>query len=452
MSESYKNFIYNKFTFTDSEKNKLKISNHKNILLNHNAITPCDGTLDLFQIILDNNSYLNFKNKFCDFSKQIYKVIFYDFYISSTMQPQSRIFVLTKDFKLFEFIKSTNTFTDLQISFTNNPKIITYDNILYFFNNDDTLIYIEEEGDAVTLLNSCNIKSFTTYKNMIYFTDSKYPYTLFFTFDYGLKSLSNKYNFYGSINFRPEDGIILKVVYFKNKLYVIQQFKISACSSITDNLYFYQSSAINGLIIDNTITLINDNIIFMTTSGLFVFDGNDINQIFDDETKNINLNSNLKALSYNNSYFLKCAPYDNTQNILIKFDLNNNSTCNFTDFDIDDIYLIKNKDNYHFCLTCNNGNFILNKKSKSKAIKYFEVLNLDFDLSKTKQINSLKIVGHGDFNIIISSDMQNKKFYISLNRNYQNINIKGNIFSLKFESNNNFEINSIIFNINEIGE
>lgn len=377
--------------------------------------------------------------------------------MSSTFEPSRRLFVITNDLKLYEFIQSTNTFAYLNIEFDEFPLVIIENNTLFFHKNDNTSILIEMNSIPVTVLNTCAVSSYEIYRNKLYFINKKLPYTLFSTISQDLYSLSNNYDFYNTHKFNSDYGKLLKILFFKNKLYVFQQYKILYCSALVSNYtYFNESVALNNKIIDNTIFHINDNIIFLTNAGLFRYDGNDLVKIFEDTTDKIVISDNIKAVAYENEYYIKCALKDNpSKNILIKFNIENEQIEIFSDYSINDIYELRLDDKYLLCINTNdsgNSNILVDKNEIPKSLKKLSFFKTNFDISSLKQIQNFKILGEGEFLIDIKSDIQSYEFKANANFLINNLNIKGNVFELSILTKDNFRIDSIILNILVIGE
>ena len=457
MSNLCKNFIFNNFTFTEPQNNKLKIANHSNIALKRNYITSCFGTSDLFENLFDESTYQILKEKYSDFFNSIIRIINYNYYLSSTYESHNRLFVLTNDLKLYEFIPSTNSFDYLNIQFDKFPIIIIENNTLFLHKTDNTSVLIEMNGIPVTVLNSCPVLSYEIYRSRLLFVNKNLPYTVFLTFSPVLYTLSSNINYYGKFNFNSEYGRILKLIYYKNKLYVFQQYKISCCSALlNDSIYFNEAASLNNKIIEGTIFHINDNIVFLTNSGLFCYDGNDLTKMFEDTTDKIILSDNVKAVVYENEYYLVCALKENpNKNVLIKFNIENEQTEIFSDYSINDIYDLKLDNKYLLCVNASdttNPNIIIDKNKTSNKPKLIAFEKTNFNISNFKQLQDIKILGEGEFFVEIKSDVQKYKFKTVANVSVCNLNIKGNVFEFSIYSTNNFRIDSLIINILEIGE
>ena len=84
---------------------------------------------------------------------------------------------------------------------------------------------------------------------------------------------------YNSIQLNQDDGYILKIVNYKNNIYIVQQYGISKLVISNGEYQIISNCSIKSSIFDNTIELIDDYVVFLTSSGLYIFDGNDLKQI-----------------------------------------------------------------------------------------------------------------------------------------------------------------------------
>lgn len=433
----------------------MQISKHQNIKLCNNKIIPSFGTRDIFEIILTEEQYNNLKTTHSEFFEKINKVIYYEFYDDAQRKYNHRILFLTKDLKFYEYLVDSNKIYSFDISFPRPPRIFYSKNILYLYQTINSVVFVDKFSEPLILINSCDVITYMFYNNSIYFVDNSVPYTVFHIMHRELNNLSNILRAYYPLSLNAEDGKILKIIFFRNKIYAFQQYKISYCSSPKLDANFYETASISSRIIPNTIHQVNDNIVFMTTAGMFSFDGIDITQIFDNETKKIDLyDTNLYAVTYNENYYLKCKLIGNSKQILFKFDIRSAHAEIFSDINIKDIYTIKANDHYLLCLRDNDSQQILtiDNKLQSKTEKLFRTEKTNFGISELKQIEDFKILGNGNFVLKIISDYGEFSFKIQANKTLQNINIKGNTFQFEIISNEDFCVESIIINLNQVGK
>ena len=243
-------------------------------------------------------------------------------------------------------------------------------------------------------------------------------------------------------------GEIIDIVVYKNYIYIVQQYGI-AKFSIVSNIYRLQySCAINSKIIKNTIQTIDDYLIFLTTSGLYIFDGNDTKEMFHEFTTLIKCDE-FKSLSYNNNYYLltKMLIDDILETVILEFNIEKEN-CNIYNIgQVNDIYLLKTINNYSLlALTSNNNKYKILRLAKNKLIDKHKIIRFNkFIINdyEKKTIKKFKISGIGNYNITLTSDLD--EYYLSINgsKSFENLGFTGHVFELTIESDESFMINSI---------
>ena len=236
-----------------------------------------------------------------------------------------------------------------------------------------------------------------------------------------------------------------------------KEFSITKISFSNDEFKISQTCSIQSKIIKNTICLIDDLIVFYTTAGLFIFDGNDIKQIFNNVTKNIT-SYIKKAVVFNNKYYLNCGYFINdiSTNLILEFDLENDTCFMYDIGEIVDIYVTKGLLSYSLNATITDGTaynvFTLDSKTITSFNKYIKFNKVVFDDKAIKVLTDLKIQSVGDFKLTISTDLNVNTFYLKDIMYLKNLGIKGQYFEFEIESKNSFLIESISLKITELEE
>ena len=307
---------------------------------------------------------------------------------------------------------------------------------------------INKDNYPIVLSDVLNITSINNIDKYTIFTCFENKFSVFYTEKTELLNLEQNLSNYNEIKLSPEDGEIERVFIYKNNIYAVQKYAISKIIIQNNGVSISNLCSIKSSIIFNSIELIDDYIVFLTTSGLFIFDGNDIKQIFKKETINL-IKSNVKSVSYNNKYYLMCNYFINhiKESMILEFDIEDN-TCTFYKIEsLLDITLLKTFSTYKLIAITNNNNinrvkFLdLNKITTYK--KYVRFNKLTFDDKPVKVLNELKIISIGKFLVTISSEIQSSTFEINGISYIKNIGIKGQTFEIEIQSDDSFKIESI---------
>ena len=442
-------------------KNNLSIKEFVNISLEGNTIKPTNRFDDLFKDILGDNIYQIFINKYGDLIGNFIYLTSFDYYDLEISDYKSVYFLIDNELNLYKFQFNSNdillentsiTFNKMPIIFTNNGKI-------YFYSKNDIFLYFEKNDLIILITDSANLVSFCNYQDKLFFTPDNDINSVYYNDRIDIENIGNDLSFYNKFKVNSTYGKILKIINFKNNLYIIQQYAVSRVWIVSGNYYIYCNCSINAKIIASTIGEFNDYLVFYTTAGLYLFDGNEIKKIFSNITKKINPNyDNINAVVFNNKYYLLSPMLVSNcyKNALIEFDIFNlKSSINIIG-NVKNIYTIQTIIDYNLVAVCENENiFSLLKLSHTflnENSKYVKFNKITFDDNISKNITRIKTISTGDFYLKISSETTQKIIKVTGDLNISAIGISGFSFDIEIYSDSFFEIKSILFSIQTISE
>lgn len=453
MKQSSNNYLFNKFNVDyqpeSVSKSTLTIKDIYNLKTDNNVIEPICKFSNIFELFFTNPTIIAIKNKFRSVMSNILKVYLYEYFDETSSELIKRIFIIDKQFKFYEIDGENQTLIDYDLQFDKMPLDFNINNKLYFCSSNNLNFVISEDNNPIVLTDIVNLKSIINFNNYTLFNCSENKFSFYYTESTELANLESNLNNYNQISLPQENGELEKILIYKNNIYAIQKYAILKII-IDENGYKIQNScSIKSAIDADTIELIDDYIIFLSSNGLYLFDGNDIKQIFKNYTINL-IHSNNKSVAFNNKYYLKTNYYidDIKESVILEFDIENNY-CTFHKIgELIDIYCFQNISIYKFIAICeadndNTSALYLNDTIISQVQKHIEFNKLTFDDTPIKVLNELKILSYGTFYVTISSEIQSSIFKIEGVSYIKNIGIKGQAFSIKIESNSNFIIQSI---------
>ena len=143
MSVDKKVFI-NTFDFSNksnSSTTTLSIAESSNVTYKNNLLKPLNGFEPFFEKYFDNINTSTFKN----FLSTLIYVIPYEFYPYFSKNKECRLFVIDKNFKLYEYSSLENQFHYHSIQFSKFPNIFQIEECLYFSSIDDISVVIEKQ-------------------------------------------------------------------------------------------------------------------------------------------------------------------------------------------------------------------------------------------------------------------------------------------------------------------
>jgi len=458
MREVVKNYNFCEFDFKFEEdcvsRNKLTIKECVNVSLNANTFMPSFDYNDLFISMLGKENYELFSSKYFDIINSFIYITCFDYFDDQLLEYNNFYLLLDNEYNLYKLtIYDTDiNLIKMDIKFNKMPFIFANNGKIYFYSKKDNFIYFEDNNTVISVSNFIDLESYCNYQNLSFFVSANDIYKIYYSEKIDIENINEDLSFYNYISVDKKYGKILDVVMLKNNLYVIQQFAISRIWFVSDEIYLYSNCSINAKILKSTICRLNDYLIFYSTAGLFLFDGNQVNQIFSEITNKISF-GDKKATVFNNKYFLSTQMniINDNKNVIIEFDLNKNC---FTihQFDkITDLYTIQSNNHYNLvALNFSNNEYKLltydmqNLNNKHKYIKFNKIT---FDDNLLKSIMNLKIISEGNYFIKISSEISQKLITVNGNLNIANLGISGYAFDIEIYSENYFKLKSMIFSI-----
>lgn len=424
----------------------MQIDYFENVNLNNgiisSEITQGDILLNFLsesklELITENNNEII--NKFI-------QIIPYEYFDNTNKITKLRLLAIDNEFNLYELNTTNYAFTQNH-KFNKFPNIIESKSVLYFFDENNCVIF--EENNLMQIENLPKILSFTEFENQLFFITSESPYNIYQCEETELKNLSNNLEQYQSYSLNFEDGYALNVSVINNKLFVLSQYAIHKLD--LENCKLLKQNEPKISIYPNTIERLDDEVIFYSSNGLYSFDGNDTEKL---SSNYLNLEKSAKSLCFNQNYYIKSSIYDN---FLYKFDFESkifsplkfDKIVNFGVIKTSKIYnlfVCNLKDNIYKNITlCNNSSNFYNEQ----FVKFKPTL---FGSTKLKQVENIHIKCEGEFTLKIKSNITEKSASISNSTSLNNLLIFGNIFDIEITSTSFFKIKSILIEYFEVGE
>lgn len=298
--------------------------------------------------------------------------------------------------------------------------------------------------------------------------------SVYYSDDLNVESLerSSKSNRY--INLHDDYGCCNKVVSFDGYLYVFKDYnicKITTNYSDKNAFTINPISVSNGRIYEKTICICGDRIYYLSSDGLYSFDG--------DKSKRVDLslnrlmegidNSSAVAGYSNGYYYLSCRinyedgeyiddeDYYYNNNILIRYNIDSGKFNILRGRDVIGIYVINDIIESRVCVlvkepTAAREMGIVDMSGqyyKECTTKVWSTSILDFDNpGKSKLLKELSLYTKSNIQIVIKTESESRTFEVIGSESIQSIqvNMKGKTFQCQFvSSTNNNYISSVNF-------
>lgn len=462
MKSSINNYFFsnfeNKISPRSTTKNSLSIRNIYNLTTENNVIEPLYNFSNLLKYLVGAESYSVLFTSYYEIINNCQDIIIYEFFNDESGFVATRIFLIDKNYKLYEIDVNQLKIIDFELSFLQKPKILKIENKLYLYNYNDLFLMISDNSYPLIVSNPPNISSYVNYHGLSLFSVIEQKFSIFVATVSNFIDIESNLSPYSCINLCPELGEVKKIIIYKDNLYVIQQFGISKITVSNNNFKLQSYCSIQSEIYEKTIALIDDFVIFYTTSGLYIFDGNDIKQIFKNVVKNF-ASAEFIGITFNNKYYIKTRYYINdiAEHVIIEFDVENDCCNIFKIGETTSLDIIQTLNHYYLVTTVkdNNSNYkilYLDKSLINQNEKYIQFNKLSFDDNIFKVVNEIKIQAIGSYKVIISSDIQSSYFELEGDAYVRNIGLKGQIFEMEIKSDRGFLIESILLRTSQIQE
>lgn len=380
------------------------------------------------------------------------------------------IIFCSADYKIFYYNPKANNPQVIRltnINLTSKPKFDCYikdgKNLLLITSATDDMWIWDGVNEPYDVLDAPKISSATVGLNRLFVTCNDKPYSVLYSDDLDPSNWSMSSGEAGEIVFSDDMGRVLNVFALQNYIFVIRErgiIKIYGNGNTSFNISRVYTST--GNIYKNSVCMCGDKVMYLTTDGLYSFDGLNAKKIYsglDCLFKNI---KSSVAVSQDNKIYLCTNLYNECDynNCLVVLDLSDvNATSvitggNFTSLcklELDYLrgvcLLSNNEENANMpLLICKNGGFLV----ENQEFEYTaENINLS-PVDSFKTLSSIELQTVYPVNITISANNYTKNIWAKGKESFQKflLNIPCKTFSVKFAGAGKVHISNIKINYN----
>ena len=342
-------------------------------------------------------------------------------------------------------------FTKIESSFfSSSPNFLNYrlnsEDVLIVTSPTDEMLIWNGVEDAYRVAEAPKIASMTIHYERLFATSTGESNQIWFSKELDPINWDINLESAGFIEMNDERGALLNVMSFLDYVYVFREFGITRISAYADQTQFFVSHLFtsSGRICKNTVTLCGDHVIFLTSSGLYAFDGLQTYRILDEIASAITDIDNARSVFYNGKYYLACKfDFSDGQKVLcensahicnavIEYDTIKKSYILYRGIDINSFLVLKigSKELLTFTSQGEQSGFL---SVFSQGGQYY---NSDFikvwqspytDLGRGDYIKTLKaiyLVSHTTCEIIINADGKEQKIQVQGSRAVTRIPLK----------------------------
>lgn len=377
------------------------------------------------------------------------KLYFYKNYHDLTNTKDDRVIVLGSDNYLYSLtLFTTAKFKKIDgFTFSDIPTAINYN-----YNNEDVLI-ISSTKDGLFILKDLTLKkvndaplitSMCIHSERLFVTTKGEGTTLWFSDDFNVENWVVSLDEAGYIELPDERGKMLKVISFLDYVYVFREYGISRIIAYGRQEDFSVDNLFNnvGKIYADTVTECGKYIIFLSSTGIYRFNGIDFVKIlplYDEYLLGVD-NVGAKGVFYNNKFYisLKMKLDGKTiEKVILVYDTENKSSYVVRGLKIDDLEVIKN--NSYYILALSNGILCkLNNSGKrfNKTLnKSWKTFKNDFNLmTSNKVLKKVMVETNEPITLNITCDDKTFSYNLDAYNSSSKTLIKGKDFSFEIVS------------------
>ncbi len=342
-------------------------------------------------------------------------------------------------------------FVQTEMCLTSTPTAVTYNN------NGENVMLISSQSDPLCVFDGQGFKyvedapkfnSMCIHNERVFATEDKKSTSLWFSDDF------NPLNWYisideaGFIDFPDERGALLKVISFLDYVYIFREYGITSLSAYGNQEDFSVSNLHLkvGKIYGESVTDCGNFVYFLSSSGIFRFNGVDAVKVldcYDNFLKDVD-NTDASGLFYNDKYWLnlKMKLDGKEENVVLVYNLLNGTSYIMKDCKILSLCLF-NGDKKELIAIYNNGKKIAKviegygKLFDNPLKKVWQGIESDFLLPCKKTLYKISLNLEENAEILIKCD--GKKYYYKVDaiNNCIYPKLQGKNFSVSIISYNN---------------
>lgn len=268
----------------------------------------------------------------------IEKVFYFYKFNSETNSHEDKIIFASEDFKIYyiNLYSETKQLCILPtVQFTSSPEALRYrlngEDVIIFTSETDNMVVWDGTNTPYEVLDTPHISSMAVHFERLFATVDGEKNSVWFSDELDPTEWSISLDEAGFIELVDERGALQKVVSFNDYVYIFREYGISRLTAYGDQTQFSCSNLYvsSGKINPKSVCVCGDKILFLSSDGLYKFDGVDTVKILENISPGFEGQDNQNAVScfFESSYFLACNFNESTNkktlNTILEIDTEN---------------------------------------------------------------------------------------------------------------------------------
>lgn len=312
-------------------------SSIENFSFDTGALTGGIGFDNIFSHISKPNEAQNLSTDLKNIG-DIERIFYFYKYNSTLCQKEDKLVFVSASHQIYyvDLQKTNKQLSTLRnIKFTSTPDAIRYrlngEDVLIFTSETDNMKVWDGTNAPYEVLDAPHISSMAVHFERLFATVDGEKNSIWFSDELDPTEWSVSLDEAGFIELIDERGTLNKVVSFNDYIYIFRDYGISRLSAFGNQTQFSASNLYvsSGKIYPKSVCVCGDKIIFLSSDGLYKFDGVDTVKILENIENGFKNMDNKNAIScfYGSSYFLACNFQNGTEYLdtLLEIDTDNYS-------------------------------------------------------------------------------------------------------------------------------
>lgn len=265
-------------------------------------------------------------------------ITYYEKFDESTGNRLDKLIFIDKFYNVYymNLYDEEHKFVSLNLQFNSKPVTFCYnhygEDCIIFCSKSDNMVLWDGVNSPEYIIDAPSIVSCAVHKERCFAVVENEPYTLWFSDDLDPTNWNVGLLDAGFIKMMDGRGKLLKVLSFGGYLYIFRERGISrlTASGAQEDFYLTHLFTSSGKILEDSITVCGDRIIFVATDGVYAFDGSTTNRILENLGDLFNKETTAIGSYFDGKYYLatkikffddKYADSNYKNNLLFAFDV-----------------------------------------------------------------------------------------------------------------------------------
>jgi hypothetical protein len=170
--------------------------------------------------------------------------------------------------------------------------------------SDDKMVLWKTNYNPYTIQNAPIITSMCMNDGALFCTIKQPGFKIWYAKDFNAENVGTISKNSGYISLEDELGYATKIVSFKGDVYVIREYGITKLNYVRKDISFTHIFATNTRIYPNTVSVCGNLLLFMSTEGMYAFNGSKVSRLNIEIQDRIRDNEHAVASSLGSKYYL----------------------------------------------------------------------------------------------------------------------------------------------------